>query len=382
MQDVIIIKGIGWFVLSQVDILHPLASLEWRKCRGPPVDVSDSKAVWLKDKVYVGAQGGATKFDARLYIYTPTTDTWTWLDIPVRYHHYDLTTYHSQLVLVNFYGILWTLGEDDHWQKTIPPMPTLRGTGASAVSHGDHLLVIGHDYTNNKVYVYNGHHWASAQHPPQRLISIKSTVFNGHWYLMAREEIFPVGICVYSASLESLLASCQPSETEISQPSSLWKKLTDAPSRSCYPAVFGNRLVTIGRGSPPSVTTLSLHAYSSLTQSWVHMGGAPDIPSTAAPTKGSPPSATTPPLYSYSSLTQPWLHRGGASDISAPCAIVLPSNELIVLDGQEAFIVTLKSKSTMHPHIVLGMIAEHLSVRQLILLHISFCILCMYIRHA
>ena len=287
----------------QVDILHPSASLEWRQYRGPPVAVDDTaQAVWLKDKIYVGGgvTSGSLRDRARLYIYTPATDEWTTLDTPVYY--FGLTTYHSQLVLVggkkyvgeNVEGgptnKLWTLSEDGtKWEETLPPMPT-PCTIASAVSHGDHLLVITDEYPTNKVYVYNGHHWASAQHPPQRLNSVNSTVFNGHWYLMVRGGI------VYSASLDSLLASCQPSET--SQPSSPWKRLTDVPSKWCYPAVFGNRLVVVGRRP---IGTISLYAYSSHTQSWVHMADAPSRP-----------------MYSTS------------------CAVPLPSNELMIVTGWTA----------------------------------------------
>ena len=255
---------------------------------------------------------------ARLYIYSPATDTWTTLDTPVYY--FALTTYHSQLVLVggreyvgeNIVGDesnqLWTLSEDGQWQETLPPTPTPCGIYVSAVSHGDHLLVISDD---NNVHVYIGHHWASGpwQHPPQisRLKSTKSTVFNGHWYLMGIErQILSLQTIVYSCSVDSLLASCQPSET--SQPSSVWKRLTDVPSGDCYPAVFGNRLVAVGEGSP--VTTTCLRAYSSLTQSWVHVG---DVSSFGA----------------------------------FPCAIVLPSNELMVVKGRTAFKVMIKCKLTL-----------------------------------
>ena len=264
------------------------------------MNVNGAHAVWLKDKIYVGGGWalGSRREEARLYIYTPATDEWTTLDTPVR--RFGLTTYHSQLVLVggkeyvgeNIEGELtnklWTLSENGQWQETLPPMPKICGN-PSAVSFGDHLLVIGDNYptSTNKVHVYNGHHWASAQHPPQRLGSIKSTIFNGHWYVMGNGEI------VYSASLDSLLASCQPSET--SQLSSLWKRLTDTPGVWCYPAVFGNRLVAVGAGT----INTSLHAYSSHTQSWVHMANMPFL--------------------------------------STPCAVLLPSNELIIVSEQTAF---------------------------------------------
>ena len=309
--------------LVQIDILHPFISLEWREWRETPVDVSGAwHAVWLKDKVYVGGMtSGSFKDDARLCTYIPTTDTWdTPIDTPVCYS--ALTTYHSQLVLVggreySGYGSigiltnkLWTLSEHGQWQETLPPMPTPCGIGASAVSLGDHLLVIGGAYPNNKAYVYNGHHWASAQDLPRQLFSIRSTVFNGHWYLMG-------GLYqsqktnVYSASLDSLIASCQPSET--SQPSSVWKRLTDVPNINCYPAVFGNRLIAVGGRGFVSTPT-SLYAYSSFTQSWVYVGDASDPPSCAV-----------------------------------SCAVVLPSNKLMIVRGQSAFKVTLMSKSIIFP---------------------------------
>ena len=288
------------------------------------MDMSGAKVVWLKDKVYVGGGStlsGSRRARARLYIYTPTTDTWdTPIDTPVYY--FSLTTYHSQLVLIGGKEYvpdeysegeptnkLWTLSEHGQWQETLPPLP-ISCTFASAVSHGDHLLVIDDDYPNNNVHVYNSHHWASAQHPPQQLFAIRSTIFNGHWYLIGRKVVLSHEMHVYSASLDSLIASCQPSKT--SQPSSVWKRLPDGPVGYCYPAVFGNRLIVVGGGGGLLPTTTSLHAYFSFTLSWVkfNMGDTPL------------------PL-----------------SVAIPCAVVLPSNELMVVRGWEAFKITLKSKS-------------------------------------
>ena len=283
-----------------------------------PVDIGRAQAVWLKDKVYVGGAtvSGNKRDEARLYVYTPATDMWDVLDTPV--YHFALTIYHSQLVLVGGWeytsGLptnkLWTLSEHDQWQETLPPLPTpLPAPGASAVSCGDYLLVIGVDYPllNNKVFIYDSCLWKSAQHPPQLLYFVTSTIFNGHWYLMGgtdSELSLPQKTYVYSASLDSLIASYQFSET--SQTLSVWKRMQSIPIGFCHPAVFGNVLIAVGGLN--SATT-SLHVYSSFTQSWVHTGDAPVT------------------------LT-----------IATPCTVALSSNELLVVNGQRVFRVTLQSK--------------------------------------
>lgn len=176
-----------------MDIIHPLASFEWRKCKEPPVAILEAQAVCLKGKVYV--RGGTMlnrRTDARLYIYTPATDTWDILDTPV--YGFALTTYHSQVLLVggkeyvheNIDGQpsnkLWTLSEDGQWKETLPPIETENFVG-QATSHGDHLLVI----SGCTVYVYNGHCWMRAQHLPEQLHLVNSSVINCHWYLMGIE---------------------------------------------------------------------------------------------------------------------------------------------------------------------------------------------------
>ena len=130
---------------------------------------------------------------ARLHIYTPASDTWDSMDIPV--HGFTLTTYHSKLVLIGGWecvgeGIhgrhsnkLWTLREDDQWQETIPPMELESYYNVLATSHGDHLLVLAYGYMfiTNKILLFNGHHWTSTNHAPLDLaINVCSTIANGN----------------------------------------------------------------------------------------------------------------------------------------------------------------------------------------------------------
>ena len=248
----------------------------------------------LKDKVYF-----RRTVVGKLSIYTPATRTWDTIDTPV--YGYALTTYHSQLVLVG--GInrdngepsakVQTLSEDGQWQETLFPME-IACVSASAVSHGDHLLVI--DGDRKEVNVYNGHYWAKAEHLPEILLVTNSIVLNDNLYVTEASFYSKV----YSASLDSLIASCHPSE--ISQPSSVWKKLPDVSDRYCYATVLGRRLTIIGWSA--------IHAYSPTTQSWIRVGDNP-----------------------Y-----------GVSLSSGFCTIGLPSNELMVICNGKVSKAMIKSK--------------------------------------
>ena len=251
----------------------------------------------LNDKVYF-----SNLSVAKLSIYTPATDSWDSIATPVS--HFALTTYRSQLVLVG--GIncddanpstkLWTLSEDGQWQETLPPMETAC-INASAVNHGDHLMVI----NGKEVNLYSGRCWAKAQCLPQALSSTKSIVLNDNLYVIAVE--IPFNGQVYSASLDSLMiiASCQPSETR--QRSPAWKKLPDVPDCRFYPAGFGRRLIVIALNQSEICT------FSPFAQSWIRVGYYP----------------YGPPVYGI-------------------CAISLPSNELMVVQNRKVYKATIKSK--------------------------------------
>ena len=101
---------------------------------------------------------------------------------------------------------------------------------------------------------------------------MKSTVLDGHWYLMGGEK---QGTEVYYASLDSLIASCQPSET--SQPSSVWKRLPDVHNSHSTPSIFGNRLTAIGGRGEANLPITNIHAFSPHTRSWVNVGDLPPV---------------------------------------------------------------------------------------------------------
>ena len=276
--------------------------------------MTDVSAVCYDDKLYLGGNtSGNHRDDARLYIYSPAINTWeTPIDTPV--YWFGLVIYHSQLVLIGgmeynqrkiITSKLWTLSEHDQWQETLPPMLSKRHS-VCAVSYGDHLLVAGGkalDGECSNVEVFYGSHWLFAKSLPAGRYNLTSATLDQHWYLTVYE--YDRRSEVYYASLDSLLASCQPSET--SQPSSVivWKRLTDAPDWYSSIAVFGGTLISIGGGI--RVTSTEVYAYSFQTNSWILIPG--DIP----------------------------------FGVSHTCSIVLPTGDLVLLGGKGQMSATINN---------------------------------------
>ena len=274
-------------MVSSTDMqIDTFGSLEWKRCKQVPAQLSDAQAVALGDRLYV--RGGEAVFSdtysnsAKLYIYTPTADLWCILGTPVCY--FALATYHSQLVLVggvNEYdenqwrsctNKIWTLTKHDQFMETLPPMNTKRQF-ASAVSHGDYLIVAGGEDEEsdvdmlNIIEVFDGYYWANAQPLPVKPFpDMKSTILNGYWYLMGGSELEKG---VYCVSLNSLKASCN---TRQSQP--IWMRLPDVPNLLSCLAVFDNWLIALQQWGVPSS---AVYAYSFRKCSWVHVGDLPVV---------------------------------------------------------------------------------------------------------
>ena len=237
-----------------------------------PLVMSDTQAVVLGDKVYVG--GGDTQ--TVLLIYDLHDDSWKTLDTPVV--NYALTTYNSQLVLVGgrdpineiINNQLWVLDEQWHWIQPLPPMKTGRSR-ASAVSV-DHYLIVagGHDELGllDVVEVYNGHYWKKAQSIPKASCSMKSCLLKGIWYLAGGEE--QEKEIIYT-SLHSLIATT----SSLVRQTSVWKKLANVPLKWSTPVIIGKQLATVGGYSCPYSS--AIHVFSFFTNSWVYVGNLPVV---------------------------------------------------------------------------------------------------------
>ena len=266
----------GFVSLYQINLLHPLASLEWRECSEMPLGMSDAQAVVLGDKVYIGGGDSTHHSQAVLIIYDYSNDSWRMLDTPTV--NYALTTYNSKLVLVGGRDLntetitnqLWVLDEQWHWTQSLPPMTTGRSR-ATAVSVDHYLIVAGglDDELDplDVVEVYDGHRWRKAQSLPKAMCSMKSGVFEGIWYLGGGDE--QEREIIYTSLYSLILAATTSSE--IARQTSVWRELANVPFEWSTPVIIGEQLATVGGYSYSS----AIYVHSCSTNAWVYVGDLP-----------------------------------------------------------------------------------------------------------
>lgn len=278
----------------QVDLLHPLTTLEWERCCKMPdgVYLTDAQAVVLGDMVYVGGWDKSVAYTrpGSLLIYDVIGDSWG-EPIPTPTNYFALATYKSKLVLVGrqypevgnkVTNELWVLNEQqilDPYPHFLPAMKTAR-MDASAISEGIHLVVAGGYGCKNPsgtqmdevdvVEVYNGRVWARAQSLLNPVSRMKSFFYEGNWFLSRRFQI-------YYTSLDSLIATASSSSGTPDEQIPVWKKPTDLPCLDLSaPTMFGNQLVDIGEYSSSdsmgfSRSISALHVFSNLSHKFLYM---------------------------------------------------------------------------------------------------------------
>lgn len=262
------------FHLFQVNILHPLSTLEWHECSSLPTNMLHPQAVVLEDQVYLGggiARGMGLSEDAFVYIYNIKKNIWTGIDTPT--YHYALATYQSQLLLVGGVDIsnhditnkLWVLNDEFTWTKSFPAM-LRKCRGASATSMYNHLVVAGgHDKNAlTLVQVFDGNHWSSwkAQCISRASYWMKSLQDKGNWYLAGGRWLDGN---IFYTSLKVLTST-----KSIDKDESVWQSFPDVPHGYSSLSLLGTELLSIG-----GEQSASIHAYSDQKRSWVAVGSTP-----------------------------------------------------------------------------------------------------------
>ena len=273
------------------------------------MEIRDAQSVVMGQNVVIGGgwASGDTITNATVYVYDINRDNWAIHSIAPTYWS-ALTTYHSQLLLAggkevdsgsvtNFVYVF----KNGQWRRSRPSM-MLSCYGASAVSRERHLIVAGgidlHDKATNTVNVFDGKSWTIAKSLPKKCRYMKSVLNNDAWYVCGGVG---QGCEIYSASLQSIVDSTPGSQSKV------WTKLPPTPHQYSSVAVVSQQLLAIGGGKP---LTPAVHAFSPLSQSWLHVGDLP-VP------------------------------------LGYTCSLTLPNGELMTLGGNycdKVFIGQLKSK--------------------------------------
>lgn len=244
-----------------MDILHPLAVLNWERQHDLPV--RDPYFVQLHGTWFVSGNDGGSLLTS--------TDLQSWTECPQPPTlGYTLSTYDSRLVIVG--GIeaskmtsdkLWTSVAGINWQVTLPPMSTERFF-PSVVSLEDRkcLVVTGGSMMHHLgavVEVFLEEHWHTVPSLPVPYCGpCIGTLHDGEIYLHMEE-------CLYHCKLECILAATK------SQSTSLWEELKcpvdSIASASTSLFSFGHRLIH----ATTTRHTMKIFAYSPFTQCWVHV---------------------------------------------------------------------------------------------------------------
>ena len=186
------------------------------------------------------------------------------------------------------------------WEELLPPMPTERVRPA-AVTTTTHLVVAGGrtqagpGYSTVEVLSLHTLQWASASREPEEFKHPSMTLCGENVYLSEDKTIF-------SCSVEKLVESCKPASTNSSAGDSVWTRLPDTPSYNTTLATLRGLVLTIGGSDDDCGDTPigAIHCYDSNTNSWSIIGEMPT------------------PRY-------------------ATLVAVLPSQELVVVGGQDEF---------------------------------------------
>ena len=194
----------------QVDILHPLTTLEWEQCGQVPVDLVrgySTKCVVLGEKIYMSS-------NTRLYV---STDLNSWTELPeLPAYLGTLTTYRSQLVMVGGEDYtnkatkatnkLWTLSEAGVWEESLPPMPTECYEPVVVSATEPECLIVMRKYAGESfMEVLIGDQWFVAERQLRSDSLEGGVVYNGMLYIHGSGMDAQIFCCDF----QSLITSCR-----------------------------------------------------------------------------------------------------------------------------------------------------------------------------
>ena len=272
----------------QVQLLHPLSKLQWKRCADMPVEMSVAKAVAIGDQVYVG---GVDKFI--VLEYNTVKDKWTCLPE----HCVGL------FGLCQFQGELLTVGggasgggsasnkvyhystADRKWVESLKPMATVRvcpavlTTASAIIVCGGLKEVLENNFpvpmATVEVYSSTTSQWHTADPLPQPCYFMSSVVISGSGYLLGgngtRHDFIT---SVFSVDMATLIDRATSPTTD-QNTTSTWKTLPDTPLGGSTAATLSGRLLALGGSTEDNIAQSAVYVFIPSTNSWVPSGNLP-----------------------------------------------------------------------------------------------------------
>ena len=191
-----------------------------------------------------------------------SSDLRSWSESPAPSCFFALSTYDSRLVIVGgkeegeITNKLWTSADGIKWESSLPTMPTKRIVPSVLSKDNPKCLIVAGGCLEdlrelNVVEVFVKEQWSKVSCLPIWSRFSKATLHDGQVYILT-----PKDNTVCHCILESLF-KCEPEST------SPWNQFK-SPVDTTALASFGQSLIATGGD-------MKIHAYSSSSQSWVHV---------------------------------------------------------------------------------------------------------------
>ena len=255
--------------------------------------MSAAQTVVIGDRVYCGG-GGSDGDDCRVFSYSPSEDAWSTLpSLDVRY--FGLGQVRGKLVTVGgrkksgsiVTSKVYESANDESWKQSIPPMPVACESPA-VLSHHSTLAVAGGNAGRTRtsvvqVFREETSQWYTTEPLPFLWDRPSSLVIGNRWYLLGggvlKEHYSNRVICAHvDILLQKAVPYCDQASTDRDSTNSAWEVLPNTPYYAAIAATLGSSLLAVGGSTTnkrPSNPHTAVYAYSSCTNTWIHISDLP-----------------------------------------------------------------------------------------------------------
>ena len=279
-------------MFAQIQLLHPQAKLQWKRCADMPIDTFRMQAVVIGEKVY--ASGGyiqpAENLTAVL-MYDLVKDEWDWL--PDHCMGVGLCQFQGNLLAVG--GLpaenkVYRYNEETRkWEEFLTPMPTARFYLSVLTTATDLIACGGRNsqlvpVATVEVYSSQTSQWYTADPLPKPCWMMSPVIIGGNVFFLGGFNICQEDIVSpFQADIALLIERATSPIQHPTTPStttSVWKTLPDTPLGASPAATLSGSLLAVGGinddqgldiGSP------AIHVFVPFTNKWerVHSGDLP-----------------------------------------------------------------------------------------------------------